>query len=136
MNYQGYGDACEFPESFDAAHEWVKKALLHERFNYFVIWEKSAGYWYFQDEYKRSDPVRSRLSRLPSNSFGKSKTSKGELRNKATKNTGQRYSQQEVRELRSYAKARTPLKKIAKALKRSEVGILQKAAKLKIRLQT
>lgn len=131
----GHGDASEFPDSLEAAHEWVKKALLAGRFNYFVIWERNADDWYWQDEYKRSDPKRTRLSRLPPEAFGKSKVLKGKVPKRAPNKTGRPYTKQEVKELRTYAKARMPLGKIAKALKRPEGGILQKAAKLKIKLR-
>jgi hypothetical protein len=59
--------------------------------------------------------------------------------NKAAKKTARKrtrvvYTRADVRDLRSHSKARTPVKKIAKAMKRSEGSLRQKAQKLGIRL--
>jgi hypothetical protein len=52
----------------------------------------------------------------------------------AKKRTRIVYTKTEVRELRAHSKARTPVKKIAKAMKRSESSLRQKALALGIRL--
>jgi hypothetical protein len=52
----------------------------------------------------------------------------------AKKRTRVVYTKADVRELHSHSKARTPVKKIAKAMKRSERSLRQKALKLGIRL--
>ena len=44
------------------------------------------------------------------------------------------YTKADVRELRAYSKARTPVKKIAKAMKRSVGSLRQKATRLGIRI--
>jgi hypothetical protein len=44
------------------------------------------------------------------------------------------YTKSDVRELRDYSKAKTPLRKIAKATKRSEGSLRQKALSLGLRL--
>ena len=44
------------------------------------------------------------------------------------------YTKAEVRELRAHSKARTPVKKIAKAMKRTEASLRQKALQLGIGL--
>jgi len=59
--------------------------------------------------------------------------------NKAAKKTVKKrarnlYTKAEVRELRAHSKARTPVKKIAKAMKRSEGALRQKALALGIGL--
>jgi hypothetical protein len=59
--------------------------------------------------------------------------------NKAAQKTARKrtrvvYTRADVRDLRSHSKARTPVKKIAKAMKRSEGSLRQKAQKLGIRL--
>lgn len=59
--------------------------------------------------------------------------------NKAAKKTARKrtrvvYTRADVRDLRSHSKARTPVKKIAKVMKRSEGSLRQKAQKLGIRL--
>jgi hypothetical protein len=58
---------------------------------------------------------------------------------KATKKTAKRrtraeYTKADVKELRAHSKARTPVSKIAKAMKRSEASLRHKASKLGIRL--
>ncbi|MGZ4925818.1 MAG: hypothetical protein ACXV4B_05125 [Halobacteriota archaeon] len=54
---------------------------------------------------------------------------------KATKKrTRVAYTKADVRELHDHSKARTPVKKIAKAMKRSEGSLRQKALALGIRL--
>jgi len=58
---------------------------------------------------------------------------------KAAKKTNQKrtqvaYTKADVRELRVHSKARTPVKKIAKAMKRTEGSLRQKALALGIRL--
>jgi len=52
----------------------------------------------------------------------------------AKKRTRNVYTKAEVRELRAHSKARTPVKKIAKAMKRSEGSLRQKALSLGIGL--
>ena len=56
----------------------------------------------------------------------------------ATKTTKKRprveYTKADVRDLRAHSKARTPVKKIAKSMKRSEGSLRQKASNLGIRL--
>jgi len=44
------------------------------------------------------------------------------------------YTKADVRELRAHSKARTPVKKIAKAMKRTEASLRQKALQLGIGL--
>jgi len=53
---------------------------------------------------------------------------------KAKKRTRIVYTKAEVRELRAHSKARTPVKKIVKAMKRSEGSLRQKALALGIGL--
>jgi hypothetical protein len=58
---------------------------------------------------------------------------------KAAKTTAKKririvYTKVEVRELRAHSKARTPVKKIVKAMKRSEASLRQKALALGIGL--
>lgn len=55
-------------------------------------------------------------------------------RTDSKKRTRVEYTKADVRELRSHSKARTPLKKIAKAMKRSEGSLRQKAYSLGVRL--
>ena len=50
------------------------------------------------------------------------------------KRTRVEYTTADVRELRTHSKAKTPISKIAKAMKRSEGSLRQKALKLGIRL--
>jgi type II secretory pathway component PulM len=50
------------------------------------------------------------------------------------KHTRVAYTKADVRELRAYSKARTPVKKIAKAMKRTEASLRQKALQLGIGL--
>ena len=50
------------------------------------------------------------------------------------KRTRVAYTKADVRELRAHSKARTPVKKIAKAMKRSEGSLRQKALTLGLRL--
>jgi hypothetical protein len=50
------------------------------------------------------------------------------------KRTRVEYTSVDVRELRVHSKAKTPVSKIAKAMKRSEGSLRQKALKLGIRL--
>jgi hypothetical protein len=52
----------------------------------------------------------------------------------AKKLTRNEYTKADVRELRSHSKARTPVKKLAKAMKRSEGSLRQKALALGIGL--
>jgi hypothetical protein len=52
----------------------------------------------------------------------------------AKKRTRVEYTKADVRELRAHSKARTPVKKIAKAMKRSEGSLRQKALQLGIGL--
>lgn len=55
-------------------------------------------------------------------------------RTDSKKRTRVEYTKADVRELRAHSKARTPLKKIAKAMKRSEGSLRQKAYSLGVRL--
>jgi hypothetical protein len=50
------------------------------------------------------------------------------------KRTRVEYTKADVRDLRAHSKARTPLKKVAKSMKRSEGSLRQKASNLGIRL--
>ena len=50
------------------------------------------------------------------------------------KRTRVEYTSVDIRELRIHSKAKTPVSKIAKAMKRSEGSLRQKALKLGIRL--
>jgi len=52
----------------------------------------------------------------------------------AKKRTRVEYTKADVRELRAHSKARTPVKKIAKAMKRSEGSLRQKALQIGIGL--
>jgi hypothetical protein len=54
--------------------------------------------------------------------------------NTAKKRTRIEYTKADVRELRDHSKARTPVKKIVKAMKRSEGSLRQKALALGIGL--
>ena len=54
--------------------------------------------------------------------------------NTAKKRTRIEYTKADVRELRDHSKARTPLKRIVKAMKRSEGSLRQKALALGIGL--
>jgi hypothetical protein len=53
---------------------------------------------------------------------------------KAKKRARVLYTKEQVKELRAHSKARTPVAKIAKAMKRSEGSLRQKAQKLGIGL--
>jgi hypothetical protein len=53
---------------------------------------------------------------------------------KAKKRTPVRYSKDDIKSLKAHSKARTPLKKIAKEMKRTEGSLRQKALKLGIGL--
>jgi hypothetical protein len=53
---------------------------------------------------------------------------------KQKKRTWVAYTKADVRELRIHSKARTPVKKIAKAMKRTEASLRQKALSLGIGL--
>ena len=53
---------------------------------------------------------------------------------KAKKRTLVRYSKDDIKSLKAHSKARTPLKKIAKEMKRTEGSLRQKALKLGIGL--
>ena len=53
---------------------------------------------------------------------------------RANKRTRIMYTKADVRELRIHSKARTPVKKIAKAMKRTEASLRQKALQLGIGL--
>ena len=53
---------------------------------------------------------------------------------KAKKRTLVRYSKDDIKALKAHSKARTPLKKIAKEMKRTEGSLRQKALKLGIGL--
>ena len=53
---------------------------------------------------------------------------------RAKRRTRIAYTKAEVRELRAHSKARTPVKKIVKAMKRSEGSLRQKALSLGIGL--
>jgi len=62
------------------------------------------------------------------------KAAKKAVKKKAKKRTRVAYTKADVRELRAHSKAKTPVKKIAKAMKRSEGSLRQKALVLGIRL--
>jgi len=53
---------------------------------------------------------------------------------KAKKRTPVRYSKDDIKVLKAHSKARTPLKNIAKEMKRTEGSLRQKALKLGIGL--
>jgi hypothetical protein len=53
---------------------------------------------------------------------------------KAKKRTRRAYTKEDVRELRSHSKAKTPVQKIAKLTKRTANSLRQKAGKLGISL--
>jgi hypothetical protein len=53
---------------------------------------------------------------------------------KAKKIVRREYTKEDVKELRAHSKARTPVTKISKLMKRSEGSLRQKALKLGIRL--
>jgi hypothetical protein len=62
------------------------------------------------------------------------KTAKKPAKKTTKKRTRVEYTKADVRELRAHSKARTPVSKIAKAMKRSEGSLRQKALKLGIKL--
>ena len=62
------------------------------------------------------------------------KAAKRGVKTASKKRTRIEYTKADVRELRAYSKAKTPLKEIAKATKRSEGALRQKAYSLGIRL--
>ena len=53
---------------------------------------------------------------------------------KAKRATPREYTKEDVKELRAHSKAKTPVAKIAKLMKRTEGSLRQKAGKLGIRL--
>jgi hypothetical protein len=53
---------------------------------------------------------------------------------KAKKRTLIRYTREDIKALKAHSKARTPLKKISKQMKRTEGSLRQKAVKLGIGL--
>jgi hypothetical protein len=53
---------------------------------------------------------------------------------KVKRTTPREYTRADVKELRAYSKARTPVAKIAKQMKRTEGSLRQKAGKLGISL--
>jgi len=59
---------------------------------------------------------------------------KAAKKQKKKKRTRVAYTRADVRELRIHSKARTPVKKIAKAMKRTEASLRQKALQLGIGL--
>jgi hypothetical protein len=62
------------------------------------------------------------------------KAAKKAVKKTTKKRTRVAYTKADVRELRAHSKARTPVKKIVKAMKRSEGSLRQKALTLGIRL--
>ena len=62
------------------------------------------------------------------------KAKKKAAKQTAKKRTRNVYTKAEVKELRAHSKARTPVKKIVKAMKRSEGSLRQKALNLGIGL--
>jgi hypothetical protein len=62
------------------------------------------------------------------------KATKKAAKKTAFKRTRVEYTKVDVRELRAHSKARTPVKKIAKAMRRSEASLRQKASALGIGL--
>jgi hypothetical protein len=62
------------------------------------------------------------------------KAAKKAARKTAKKRTRVEYTKADVRELRAHSKAKTPVKKIAKSMKRSEPSLRQKAMALGIGL--
>ena len=71
--------------------------------------------------------------------LGKSQNKELEVAKKVAKKTAKKrtrivYTKADVRELRAHSKARTPVKKIVKAMKRSEGSLRQKALRLGIGL--
>jgi hypothetical protein len=62
------------------------------------------------------------------------KAAKKAVKRTAKKRTRVEYTKADVRQLRAHSKARTPVKKIGKAMKRSEGSLRQKALHLGIGL--
>jgi hypothetical protein len=62
------------------------------------------------------------------------KAAKKTAKTTAKKRARVEYTKADVRELRGHSKARTPVRKIAKLMKRSEGSLRQKAMKLGIRI--
>jgi hypothetical protein len=62
------------------------------------------------------------------------KAAKKAVKKATKKRTRLIYTKADVRELRAHSKARTPVKKIAKAMKRSEGSLRQKALTLGVPL--
>ena len=62
------------------------------------------------------------------------KAAKKAVKTASKKRTRIEYTKADVRELRAHSKARTPVKKVAKAMKRSESSLRQKAYSLGVRL--
>jgi hypothetical protein len=62
------------------------------------------------------------------------KAAKKAVKKTAKKRTPVEYTKADVRELRAHSKAKTPVKKIAKSMKRSEGSLRQKAVSLEIGL--
>ena len=62
------------------------------------------------------------------------KATKKAVKSSSKKRTHVEYTNADVQELRAHSKARTPVSRIAKAMKRSEGSLRQKAVKLSIRL--
>ena len=62
------------------------------------------------------------------------KAAKKAAKKTAKKRSRVEYTKADVRELRAHSKAKTPVKKIAKTMKRSEGSLRQKASNLDIRL--
>ena len=62
------------------------------------------------------------------------KAAKKSAKTTAKKRIRVEYTKADVRELRAHSKARTPVRKIAKEMKRSEGSLRQKAVALGIRL--
>jgi hypothetical protein len=62
------------------------------------------------------------------------KPAKKSAKTTAKKRIPVEYTKADVRELRAHSKARTPVRKIAKEMKRSEGSLRQKATRLGIRI--
>jgi hypothetical protein len=62
------------------------------------------------------------------------KAAKKAVKKTSKKRTPIEYTKADVKDLRAHSKARTPVKKIAKSMKRSEGSLRQKAYNLGIRL--
>jgi hypothetical protein len=62
------------------------------------------------------------------------KAAKKSAKTTAKKRIRVEYTKADVRELRAHSKARTPVRKIAKEMKRSEGSLRQKATRLGIRI--